>query len=350
MTTPAPNAPPHRVRVVRTPGRYAVLLNARAKGWTGNLHQDVQRFVSATDLFLTDDFRQAERTVDKILAGDYDAIFTGGGDGTICYLMSALDERIAAGKLDRDDAPPIGVLRMGTGNAVASFLGAGPATEDLRALSAGAPLIVHEVDMLRGPEGLFPFAGVGWDAEVLNDYEWLKDTVRDSAVENYVTGIGGYVASVFGRTVPKAVRQKPVDVCITNTGERALRIAQSGEILEEFGPGQVLFEGPTKVCGASTIPYWGFKLRMFPHAADRPGFAQLRCYNGSVGWIVTHMRKYWRGEFPAEDIDDFLVQNVRLEVRGRPMPYQIAGDGVGYERQIEWQIAAEPARLAVPMR
>ena len=339
----------HRVRVVRTPGRYAVLLNARAKGWTGELHHDIQRFVSSKDLYLTDDFRQAERTVDKLLAADYDAIFTGGGDGTICYLISAIEDRIQRGQIDREDAPPTGILRMGTGNAIASFVGAGPPAEDLRALRSGAPLVVHEVDMLCGHEGLFPFAGVGWDAEVLNDYEWFKDVVQETAFENYATGMSGYVASLVSRTIPKAMSQESVDVAITNRADTAFRIDGHGNVVEEFGAGQTLFEGKAKVCAASTIPYWGFKNRIFTHATQRAGFAEMRCYNGSVPWILTHLRKYWKGEFPAEDIDNFLIKSVRLEVRGRAMPYQVAGDGVGYERQIDWTVASEPTRLAVPM-
>ncbi|QDG51267.1 hypothetical protein FIV42_11100 [Persicimonas caeni] len=338
-----------RVRVVRTPGRYAVLLNARAKGWTGKLHHDIQRFVSSQDLYLTDDFRQAERTVDKLIAADYDAIFTGGGDGTICYLMSAIEERIRAGKVSRDDAPPVGVLRMGTGNAIATFVGAGPVTEDLRALRAGAPLVVHEVDMLEGAEGLFPFAGIGWDAEVLNDYEWLKDAVRDTAVENYATGFGGYWMSLISRTIPKALRQKPVTITITNTADEALRIDQSGNVIRTYEPGEVIFEGPVSTCAPATIPYWGFKIRMFPQAATRPGFAHLRCFDGTVPWILSHLHKYWKGEFRPEDIDDFLIKRVDVEVHDRAVPYQVAGDGVGYERRVEWKVADAPVRLAVPM-
>lgn len=347
MTSPSTSA--NRVRVLRTPGRYAVLLNARAKGWTGELHHDIQRFVSSKDLFLTDDFRQAERTVDKLLAADYDAIFTGGGDGTICYLMSAIEQRVRAGQIAREDAPPVGVLRMGTGNAIAAFVGAGPVTDDLRALRAGAPLVVHEVDMLWGPEGLYPFAGVGWDAEVLNDYEWLKDTVRDTAIENYATGLGGYAASLVSRTIPKAVQQEPVHVVITNTAERALRIDQAGNVIREFDQDEVIFDGDIRVCSASTIPYWGFKLRIFPHAARRPGFAHLRCFDGSVPWILSHLPRFWKGAFRPEDIDDFLIEKVRLDVRGRSMPYQVAGDGAGYERSVDWQVADHPVRLAVPM-
>jgi hypothetical protein len=347
MTSPPTSS--SRVRVIRTPGRYAVLLNARAKGWTGKLHHDIQRFVSSQDLYLTDDFRQAERTVDKLLADDYDAIFTGGGDGTICYLMSAIRSRIDDGKIDHDDAPPVGVLRMGTGNAIASFVGAGPVTDDLRALRAGAPLIVHEVDMLEGAEGLFPFAGIGWDAEVLNDYEWLKDAVRDTAVENYATGMGGYWMSMLSRTIPKAMRQESVNVTITNAADVALGLDDNGEVIREYEQGEVIFEGEVSTCAPSTIPYWGFKIRMFPYASQRAGFANLRCFNGTVPWILTHLPSYWKGAFRAEDMDDFLIKRVTLEVHDRAVPYQVAGDGVGSERTLDWKVSDKPVRLAVPM-
>ncbi len=351
MSDPSPKLQErNRVRVLRTPGRYAVLLNALAKGWTGSLHHKIQRFVSSHDLYLTDDFRQAERTVDKLLAGDYDAIFTGGGDGTIVYLINAIEERIRNGDVAREDAPPVGVLRMGTGNAIASYLGAGPVTDDLRALRAGAPLVTYSVDMVEGGEGLFPFAGFGWDADILNDYEGLKDTVRDTALENYATGIGGYFASVFTRTIPRVVQNDPVPITITNLGERAMKVDFDGNILAEYGEGDVLFDGMSSVCGTASIPYWGFKIRMFPHATEYPGMAQLRAYNGTVGWIVRHLPRFWKGEFPEEKIDDFIYSRVRVEIQGRALPYQVAGDAAGFERVVEWRVADEPATLAVPMR
>lgn len=349
--------PPNRAQIIQEPGRFAVLLNARAKRWTGKLHHELQRYVSPQDLYLSDDFRQAERNVDKLLAEGYGAIFTGGGDGTICYLISAIEKRIRAGEISREEAPPVGVLRMGTGNAIASFLGAGPPEDDLRALRAGAPLVVHQVDMLQGPhilpdaDGLYPFAGVGWDAEVLNGYEWLKDVVVDSAVENYMTGMTGYATSLAVRTIPKALRQRPVHVTITNTGERAMRLDVAGNILKTYKKGEVIFEGDISVCSAATIPFWGFKIRIFPRAAHYAGLAHLRCFDGSIPWLLTHLPQFWKGAFRPEDIDDFLIERVNLRVDGeaRDMPYQVAGDGVGYARDIDWQVAQHPVRLAVPM-
>lgn len=336
-------------KILTSPGRYAVMLNARAKQWTGDLHEDVARWVPARDLYLTDDFNQAERTVDKLISEDYDVIFTGGGDGTIVYLMNAIEGRIRDGMVSRDEAPMIGVLRMGTGNALASYVGSGPIVEDLRALKAGKPLTVYSVNMIESAEGMFPFAGFGWDALILNDYDALKDAVRSTSLENYVTGLGGYALSVATRSVPGAIKQGRSQVRLV-ANDQAFRIDDDGNILEEFEDGDTLYEGPTRVCGVGSIPYWGFKIRMFPHCSVKPGFFEMRTYHGSVSWIVTHLHRFWQGELEPGKYTNFLCSDVRCEFLDEGLPYQVAGDARGNEKIVEWRMAEFPARLAVPMR
>ncbi|MFB6352308.1 MAG: diacylglycerol kinase family protein, partial [Bradymonadaceae bacterium] len=210
-----------KIEVVESPGRYAVLLNALAKGWSGDRHEHIQRLVPSDDLYLTDNFRQAEHTIDTLLNRDYDIIFTGGGDGTIMFLVNALERRIQNGELTRQQAPPVGILRMGSGNAIATYLGTESATAKLRALRAGAPVAIHSLNMLQDAEGMFPFAGIGWDAEVLNDYEDFKDSVRETALEPYTIGLPGYVASIASRTIPRVLTIDPVDDPPIATRDRA---------------------------------------------------------------------------------------------------------------------------------
>lgn len=333
------------------PKRFAVLLNARAKRWTGELHQAVSRWVPSRDLFLTDDFRQAEKTVDRILLSkDYDVIFTGGGDGTIVYLIRAIEERIRAGKIARADAPPVGVLRLGTGNALATFLECRDPVEDLRAISGGSPLVVYSVDMIESDEGYYPFVGFGWDAQVLNDYDSFKESVRETAWENYATGLAGYAASIVTRSIPSSVGRRPRSIRITSCGAHAARLDRDGEVVDEYLEGDVLYEGPVQVFGASTIPYWGFKIRMFPFCTRLPGHFQLRCYFGSMAGVLTHLPRFWQGRFGDEEIVDFLAQDVKVEVLQGAMPYHVAGDPSGWEREVRWAAAPFPAQLAVPLR
>ncbi len=338
-------------RVIHKPGRFAVLLNARAKAWTGELHQAISRWVPSRDLFLTDDFRQAEKTVDRILAShEYDVVFTGGGDGTIVYLVSAIEERIRRGAIDRADAPPVGVLRMGTGNALATYLGCRNVVEDLRALSGGTPIVVYDIAMIETDEHLVPFAGFGWDALILNDYDSFKHSVAGTAWEQYATGLGGYGAAILSRSIPNALKSKRMRARVTNLGDHAARNTQDGEIVEEFEAGDVLYEGEIQVLSGSTIPYWGFDIRMFPNCTRLPGHFSLRCYHGSIRSVVTHLPSFWKGYFDDDEIDNFLVKHARVEILDGAMPYHVAGDPAGYERIVEWKITEHPARLAVPLR
>ena len=338
-----------KITVVESPGRYAVLLNALAKGWNGELHHKIQRLVPSRDLYLTDDFRQAEHTIDSLLKQDYDIIFTGGGDGTIMFLVNAIEERIRAGDIDREEAPPVGVLRMGSGNAIATYLGTESATTKLEALRAGAPVAVHSLNMIEGSRGLFPFAGIGWDAEVLNDYEDFKDAVRDTALEPYTTGMPGYAASIASRTIPRVLQLKPVDVRVTNRGDHAVKIDQSGEVLEEYGPGDVLFDGTAQTVATAAVSYWGYGIRMFPYATLKWGYTMLRCFNGSVHRILAHLPSFWEGRFPEGDCVDFLYKDVEIETHGRALPYQVTGEGAGYERFVDWKVTDHPVRLAIPL-
>lgn len=336
-------------RIVRNPGRYAVMLNARAKRWTGELHESILRWVPSKDLYLTDDFRQAERTVDRLIGEGYEAIFTGGGDGTIVYLMNAIEERVRAGMVAREDAPPVGVLRMGTGNAIATWLGCGDIVDDLRVLRAGAPLVIYDTDMIEGDDGdAFPFAGFGWDAFILNDYDAFKAAVRDTAVENVATGLGGYAASIASRTIPRAVVEGGNRVRVTALGH-CVEVRADGEEIAEHGAGDVIFDGEVKIISSASIPYWGFGVRMFPLANARRGYFHLRTFNGSIRSILTHLPGFWRGEL-RDGTNDFLCKHVQVEITGGAMAYQVAGDAKGLERVVEWKSTEMPRRLAVPMK
>ena len=347
MTTPPPQD--ETITVVESAGRYAVLLNALAKGWSGELHHEIQRLVPSQDLYLTDDFRQAEHTVETLLNRDYDILFTGGGDGTIMFLVNAIEERIRAGELTREEAPPVGILRMGSGNAIATYLGTESATAKLRALRAGAPVAIHSLRMLEGARGMFPFAGIGWDADVLNDYEAFKDAVRETAIEPYATGLSGYVAAIATRTLPRVFHSDPVDVRVTNEGEHALKIDQEGDILEEYGTGDVLYDGSVTTCAAAAVTYWGYRIRMFPYATLRPRFSMLRCFNGTPGTILGHLPSFWRGRFPDGACVDFLFNDIRIETDGKAISYQTTGEAAGYERVLEWSVTDHPVKLAVPL-
>ncbi len=338
------------IRGAEPPEKYAVLLNARARGWTGEIHEAVQRFVPSPDLFLTDDFRQAHTTVQRILDADYDVVFTGGGDGTIVYLINAIEQQIRQGEIDRTEAPPVGVLRLGTGNAIATYLGSGPIVEDLEALHAGAPLRIREIELIEDGENRFPFGGFGWDADMLNDYHRFKKKVTGTVFEHLATGLHGYAVSTAFRTAPRAILRGSTQVTLTNRGPVALELDEHGQVIRECGPGDVLYRGPIKITSPATIPYWGFGVRMFPYCNLRSGFFELRYYTGTIPRVLSRLPSFWRGDMPASDLGDWLVSEVQVEIEDGEMSYQVAGDAAGYRDEVVWRLADHRVPLAVPLR
>ncbi len=331
-------------QVIESP-KFAVLLNARAKRWTGDLHEQILRWVPAGDLFLTDDFTQAERTLDRIVDSEYDVIFTGGGDGTIMYLMNAIEKRIRKGMVTREKAPPAGVLKMGTGNAMATYFGCRSIVKDLEALRGGAPLDVYDTYMIADEKTIgFPFAGFGWDSILLNDYDAFKEAARNTPLENYVTGMFGYGISMVTKSLPSAIKLGSFQIRVTAKGP-ADKINQRGEILESYEKGDLLYEGPAKTASIGSIANWGFSIRMFPFATEKAGYAQFRVFNGKLRHILKRMDKFWKGSFKEGEIVDFLVTDIAVELIDSPIAYHVAGDPCGYEKKVNWKVTP-PRKLA----
>jgi diacylglycerol kinase family enzyme len=298
---------------------------------------------------LTDNFRQADRTVSKILDRGYEVVFTGGGDGTVVYLINAVEQAIRDGKVTREEAPIIGVLRMGTGNALATAVGANEITKDLNALRSGASLLVQPFEMVSDSDSLFPFAGFGWDARILNDYDWFKGRVKNTAVENYTTGLLGYVASIGVRTIPQSIAEDRPYIEVVNRGEEAYEVDQRGRILETYKKGETLYSGTTRISAISTSPYWGYNIRMFPAADRKEGYASLRIFDGTITEILTHLPSFWRGYINESSMSDFLVSNVHIDLEHNGAAYQIAGDPEGHVDAIDWHVSPHAIPLAVPI-
>ena len=90
--------------------------------------------------------------------------------------------------------------------------------------------------------------------------------------------------------------------------------------------GEVLFEGPARLVGVATIPYYGYGFRAFPFAEERPDRMHLRISNLSAPAFVGNFRAIWRGEYEnGAKISDFLVQCIDIEM-DPPTPFQIGGD------------------------
>ena len=151
-------------------GRVAVVLNKNAKRVTPRVRDQIAKYApESADIFYTESLEQARFVVRRIVDSGYQTIVTGGGDGTVINTIDeALNRREARGYAH---CPRFAILKLGTGNAIADFLGAGAIKGDLESVEK-AP--VRWLDLMRVNGRRTTFAGFGWDAQVLNDYDRVK--------------------------------------------------------------------------------------------------------------------------------------------------------------------------------
>jgi diacylglycerol kinase family enzyme len=310
------------------PARVAVVLNANARGVDAEVIRRIGGAVDRDALFVCSSLDQLSIVARQILARGFDAVMCGGGDGTFARCVSA----VHALTHQRETAPAFGVLRLGTGNALAATLGAYPLTaETLPAVLARArhakPV---RLPLLRiNDSQLCPFAGIGADALILEDF----NAVKRSRLGFLDRGLAGYLVALTTRSLWRLLFGARPHVTIRNEGAPAWRIDPLGRpVGRVVCRGQVLYHGPAILAAASTIPHYGFGLRLFPQAGQLRGRFQLRVMNTGVIAPLLQLPELMRGDLAHERIYDFACTAVSISTR-RPAPVQIGGDEAGRRRR-----------------
>jgi diacylglycerol kinase family enzyme len=325
----------------------AVILNANAKGVTQRRADHLTSLVDARHVYVSRSLEDAERIARLIVEKGYDRVLSGGGDGTLVHVLNTLRQVVDQGG---GAYPQVGVLKLGTGNAVASILGAERAEDDLLALVREPSLPTVPLDLIHSDaDGMdFPFAGIGYDGEVLNDYVNVKAQLRGPVMDDVMQSVLGYFVALFGRTLPRKVTEDgPPHVRITTRGRAFLRDRDAGDAPREIAPGSVLYDGPAGMVCVGTVPVYGFNLRVFPFAQDVPGMMHLRVVSMSPWAILRNLPAIWRGDYRDPEIWDFNVESIVVE-GDRDLPYQVAGDAKGCRRVIEFGMSPRPVELVCP--
>src|SRR3954468_23154363 len=324
----------------------AALLNGRARKVTPAVVRALRDALPRSTILVSDDVDQPPRHVRELIRQRPDVVLSGGGDGAAMRLLNIWREE-GGGEL-----PVLGILRLGTGNAWARGVGAPRFVSHVRRLARlnGAALPAQEFTLVEVENHLCHFAGVGWDARILNDYQRNLDKRSSQLVGSRVAswlhkGVRGYLYSVTRITIPeewlRLRAQGHAQVVVENLGPEVFRFS-AGETVPLPDATQ-LHEGPISVGAASTIPEWGYGLRAFPHALLSPGFVNVRVYEGHVIDAVVNAAKIWRGlEVPG--MHDWFGTAVRMRF-SRPMPFQIGGDAMGERAEIVLRKAAERVRV-----
>jgi diacylglycerol kinase family enzyme len=343
--------------------RVAVLLNANAKSVTESLRRELENFVPPEDVFYSRTLDDAQGIARTVIDRGYRTVLTGGGDGTfVGYVNCILEEaardvrrsRAAAGSAALRLAPAVGhlprfgVLKLGTGNALADYSGASArrvgVVEDILRARSGEVWRARELRLLEHEGKRAPFAGLGLDAAVLNDYVRLKSGLG-GALRLAAAGGLGYFCAIAGRTLPSILLHPSVpNVEIVNLGGPAHQIGPDGVAIGvPIERGGLLYRGPCRIAAAGTVPCYGYGFRIFPHALRSPGQFQLRLTALSIPSLLASVPAIWRGQTPR-GLLDFHCDKVAIRF-DREMPLQVGGDAEGYRREVVLGMCEQPLEL-----
>lgn len=326
--------------------RVAVVVNGNAKSVTDDVISTLDQILKGGDLFVSRRIEEAPEIAQTLVDRGYDTVLTGGGDGTFTVMVT---EVVRAARRLGKPTPRFGLLKLGTGNALAWVVGASPVAGE--SLSADIERLENdpgcrEIRLVDVEGFLTPFAGVGADAQVLADYNATKDWLRRTPLKPVAAGLFGYAVAAVTRSLPSYLLNEMSVIRVVNSGADAYRIGLDGAVDPEPIPaGTVLYEGKARLCALSTIPFYGFGLRMFPFAEARHDRMHLRISTiGSLSF-VTNLVPIWQGTYshPGE-LKDFLVERVSIDCTPET-DFQIGGDPRGKRRHVEAAITPEPVRL-----
>lgn len=330
--------------------RVAVLLNANARKVTAKVLRALSHVVPQQDLFLSRSELDARRIAQQVVDRGYHTVFLGGGDGTVTCFLNEISNQVALRKQHHPTPMPrFGVLKLGTGNSVASMVKSSSDRDGivdgvLRARAGEVPGY-RTMDLLMVEGKRAPFAGLGIDGQVLNDYIWVKRKLAQGPFSRLMSGPGGYFTSVAFKTVPAVLaRSAEVECEVINGSSTAYRMGADGAPSQTFEPGDVMYRGPLMMAAAGTVPFYGYELKMFPFAGKRRGLMNLRIGALPPTSILANLPRLWNGTWRPDGLKDFLVKDATIKF-SREMPFQIAGDAEGYRSEVHFSVSPEPIEV-----
>jgi diacylglycerol kinase family enzyme len=305
----------------------AVLLNQNARKVTPKLINQLQEAAPDADFYVTKTLEEGNQALKQIAKGRYKMLFTGGGDGTICHAITQLNEKCQNKKM-----PTLGILPLGTGNAIASFLESPPAKDCIPASiyaqkeSLSFAHLEHENGNTQAA-----FGGFGWDAFILDRYyRWRNFCKQHTLLKPLSEGLGAYLLSGLGWAVPAmAVRPPRWYIKVYSGDNEAWQLDELGQKVKYIAPQSLMYEGYAQFCSFGTCPYFGYRLKALPFAALQNDSMHIRIADVSPIIPALHLKSLWQGTFNHDRVHDFLAKDFRVELSDQAA-IQMGGDIVGH--------------------
>ncbi len=338
---------PHAGSKVALSDQVAVVLNKNARAVTRRQVQRIKQLHGSSDVFLSESPAHCRSIATTLVERRYGTVLLGGGDGTF---VRGLNDLMFACQRAGQPLPRIGVLRLGTGNAIGYYLGVEPSsarglrTELERAQKPDT--LIHELPLLRVDGTLAPFAGTGLDSQILEDYTATTRTLDLMRLGPMLGSPLRYALAIALRSVPRFMLRRLPEVEVVNVGGPAYAIGPNG--LPDPVPlprGTVLYRGPCTLAGAATVPCYGFGIRIFPFADFRRDKFHLRCTDASALETLAHLPGVLRGTYLSPSLHDFLCDAVEIHMEA-PVPMQIGGDLLKDRRDLmRIELGPRPVRM-----
>ena len=323
------------------PCKVAVVLNGNARAVNERLVSDLRGLLQDETLYVSHSLDQSRFIARHLVNQNFDVVLCGGGDGTFTQVLSDISA------LRPRRLPAMGLLRLGTGNALANVLGSRAGLKGLAAdlRSIRDPRRRSTLDLISCEGRLSPFAGVGLDAMILEDYNKTRQGVLRKVFGNRINGPLGYGLAIASRSTWRLARNERPIVTIRNEGAPAYRLDLEGRrVGRPLQRGEVIYHGPVTIAATSTIPFYGFRCRLFPQADTLEGRFQLRVSSCGPAEIVPQLHKLFSGELRSDKIMDYAASAVSIHHESGT-PFQIGGDLVGIRRSIQLKLEQVEAAL-----
>lgn len=326
--------------------RIAVVVNGNAKSVNEEVISTIDKILRGGDLFVSRHINEAPKIARAIIDGGYGTVLTGGGDGTFTITVT---EVMKAAYSAKKPPPRFGLLKLGTGNALAWVVG--PSDLGRTDVSADVDRLLREagskqIHLVQVEGFLAPFAGLGADAQILADYNTTKHNLEGTPLEGLGRGLTGYGIAAITRSIPAFLLKPMTQVTVTNEGDDAWAIDPSGaQLSRPIKRGEVIYSGKTRMASLSTIPYYGFGMRLFPFAMERPDRMNLRLSRVGSPQFVNNFRGIWNGTYhDPKYLSDFLVDKVSIHC-SPAVEFQIGGDAHGSREHIVASVTRTPIEL-----